>query len=309
MEEISNKIRYCKIRTITFREESEQDLKFEIFERLNTGAVSLNDQELRNCIYRGRYNKLLKELSKDSDFMYLLRLRNPERRMKDIELVLRFAAFYHLTYLNYKPPMKKFLNNDMEKYQHISESETAELKTAFKNTIMIIKSLFDNHAFKRFYKGDDKNPNGHWEPKKFNASLYDILMYSFAKEDKNKVYQQLDSIREALIYLMTSDQEFIDAIELSTSSAQAVTKRFDKWRLMLQDIIGIAQKEPRCFSLKLKQELYYDDPTCSICDQKIQNIDDAAIDHIQQYWTGGKTILKNARLTHRYCNWARPRKD
>ena len=56
-KKLQRKIRYCKIRTITFKEESEQDLKFEIFERLNTGAVSLNDQELRNCIYRGRYHQ------------------------------------------------------------------------------------------------------------------------------------------------------------------------------------------------------------------------------------------------------------
>lgn len=308
-EELQDKIRYCKIRTITFRRESEADLKFEIFERLNTGAVSLNDQELRNCIYRGPYNELLKELSKDTDFMYLLGLKKPDKRMKDIELVLRFAAFYHFTYLNYKPPMRKFLNNDMEKYQYISEVEAIELKNAFKNAVTIIKSLLDNHAFKRFYKGDEKNPNGYWEPKKFNASLYDILMYSFAKEEKNKVYQNLDSIREALIYLMTNDQDFIDAIELSTRSVQAVTNRFDKWRLTLQDTIGIAKKEPRCFSLKLKQELYDNDPTCSICGQRIQNIDDAAIDHTEQYWTGGKTIPENARLTHRYCNLARPRKD
>ena len=27
------------------------------------------------------------------------------------------------------------------------------------------------------------------------------------------------------------------------------------------------------------------------------------------YWTGGKTIPENARLAHRYCNWARSRKD
>jgi len=308
-EELQDKIRYCKIRTITFRRESEADLKFEIFERLNTGAVSLNDQELRNCIYRGLYNKLLKELSKDADFMYLLGLKKPDKRMKDIELVLRFAAFYHFTYLKYKPPMRKFLNNDMEKYQDISEVDAIELKNAFKNAVTIIKSLLDNHAFKRFYKGDEKNPNGYWEPKKFNASLYDILIYSFAREDKNEVYQNLDSIREALIYLMTNDQDFIDAIELSTSSVQAVTKRFDKWRLTLQDIIGIARKEPRCFSLKLKEELYKNDSTCAICGQKIQDIDDAAIDHIKQYWAGGKTIPENARLTHRYCNWARPRKD
>ncbi|MCQ4574442.1 MAG: DUF262 domain-containing protein [Candidatus Brocadiales bacterium] len=307
-DEMQDKTRYCKIRTITFRKESDPDLKFEIFERLNTGAVSLNDQELRNCIYRGPYNKLLKALSKEKDFMSLLGLKQPDKRMKDVELVLRFAAFYHSTYLNYKPPMRKFLNNDMQQYQGISEAQSTELRNAFKNSITIIKSLLDVHAFKRFYKGNEKDPNGYWEPKKFNASLYDILMYSFVREDKNKVYQNLDSTREALIHLMTNDRELIDSIELSTSSVQAVTKRFDKWRLVLQDIIGIAQKEPRCFSSKLKKELYDSDPTCTICCQKILKADDAAIDHIEQYWTGGKTIPENARLTHRYCNWARPRK-
>lgn len=306
-EELQDKIKYCTIRTITFKKESDLDLKFEIFERLNTGAVSLNFQELRNCMYRGPYNSLLKELAQDQDFMYLLGLKSPEDRMKDVEFVLRFAAFYHSTYLNYKPPIKRFLNEDMEKYTSIKEKEITELRTAFKNAVSIIRTLLDTHAFKRFYKGSEKNKNGFWEPKKFNASLYDILMYSFAREDKNKVYQNLDSIREALIYLMTNDQEFIDSIELSTSTIQAVQKRFDKWRLTLQDIIGIAQKEPRCFTMKLKEELYKNDSTCAICNQKINNIDDTNIDHIEQYWKGGKTIPENARLTHRYCNLARSR--
>ena len=308
-DDLQDKVSSCMLRTITFKKESDTNLKFEIFERLNTGAVSLNDQELRNCIYRGPYNKLLIELSKDKDFTYLLNLKGPDKRMKDVELVLRFAAFYHATYLKYKPPVRAFLNSDMEQHQFIKDKEAEELAAAFKNTLAIIKSLLDKNAFKRFYKGTEKNRDGYWEPKKFNASLYDILMYTFARTDKNKVYQNLDSIREALIHLMTSDQDFIDSIELSTSSVQAVTKRFDKWRHAVEDIIGIDKKEPRCFSLKLKQELYDKDPTCAICNQKIQNIDDAAVDHIKQYWTGGQTIPENARLAHRYCNAARPRKD
>lgn len=78
-KELQKKIRYYKIRTITFRKESEQDLKFEVFERLNTGSVSLNDQELRNCIYRGKYNDLLWELSEDKTFRELLRIKNQKR--------------------------------------------------------------------------------------------------------------------------------------------------------------------------------------------------------------------------------------
>ena len=108
---------------------------------------------------------------------------------------------------------------------------------------------------------------------------------------------------------MTTDQEFIDAIELSTSSVKAVTHRFDKWRMTLQSILGLGTKEARCFTYSLKQELYNANDTCAICGNKIRNIDDSAVDHIQQYWTGGKTIPENARLTHRYCNNARPRSD
>jgi hypothetical protein len=308
-EELQDKVRYCKIRTITFKRGSDSNLKFEIFERLNTGSVSLNDQELRNCIYRGLYNELLKKLCENEDFKRLMNITRPDKRMRDVELVLRFAAFFQATYLNYKPSMRRFLNEDMQRHQAISDSERAEITNAFKNSVGILRSLLGEHTFKRFYKGTASDPNGYWEPTKFNASLYDVLMFSFAKQDKNTVYQNLDSIREGFIDLMTYDEEFITSIEKSTSSVQAVTTRFDKFRLMLQAIIGIGRREPRCFSYAIKKELYDQDPTCTICGQRIHGIDDSAVDHIEQYWTGGKTIPENARLAHRYCNWSRPRKD
>jgi hypothetical protein len=308
-EGVQDRIKFKKIRTITFRQETGPDLKFEIFERLNTGAVALNDQELRNCIYRGSYNNLLKKLCENNDFRALLGLKGPEKRMRDVELVLRFAAFHNASYLGYKPSMRQFLNRDMDKNRDISPNEAKDLEKAFKDSVATIRSMLGKRAFKRFYRGDEKNPNGRWEPKKFNASLYDILMWSFARVDRNVLYRNLDSLREALINLMTSDHDFIDSIELSTSSLQAVTKRFDKWRYALEEIAGVGTKEPRCFSKELKTVLFEANNTCSICGQEIQEIDDAAIDHIEQYWTGGRTIPENARLTHRYCNWSRPRRN
>jgi hypothetical protein len=205
--------------------------------------------------------------------------------------------------------MKNFLNLDADKFRNAGREELNELQNAFKNACLIIRSLFGKEAFRRFYRGTQKDPNGWWETTAFNASLYDIMMGTFAKENKNTVFQHLDSIREALIDLMTSDEEFIESIELSTSSLQAVTKRFDKWRFALQSVIGIGRKEPRCFSRTLKDTLFQANPTCAICNNQISDIDDAAIDHIKQYWEGGKTIPENARLAHRYCNWARPRKE
>jgi hypothetical protein len=183
-------------------------------------------------------------------------------------------------------------------------------RNAFKKACQITRSMFGPHAFKRYYRGQSATDvQGRWEPKKFNASLYDIVMYTFAREDKNIIFRHLDAVREGLIHLMTEDQKFIDAIELSTSSVQAVTTRFDKWRLELQSIIGTATTEPRCFSRELKEALFKANSTCPLCGSRIIDVDDAAVDHIDQYWKGGKTIPENARLTHRYCNCARPRTE
>jgi hypothetical protein len=86
-------------------------------------------------------------------------------------------------------------------------------------------------------------------------------------------------------------------------------QRFDLWRSALGGIIGVGKKEPRCFAMQLKQALFDANNVCDICGQQIANVDDSAVDHIKQYWTGGKTIPENARLAHRYCNWSRPRTD
>ena len=309
-EELQDKIRYYQIRTVTIRSDSDPDLKFEIFERLNTGSIPLNEMEVRNCVYRGKYIELLKELAEYDIFTELVGLKKPDKRMKDIELVLRFAAFYHATYLKYKSPMKRFFNQDMERYKDIDEATANELREAFKKSTQIVKSLFGTSAFKRFYRGSLSNPNGGLlETQQFNTSLYDVLMSVFCDKDKNMVYAALDSIREGLIDLMTTNQEYIDAITVGTSDVERVRKRFDLTRMLVDDILLNHRPQPRCFSLQLKQELYDMNPTCTICDQRIQDINDAAIDHIEQYWRGGKTIPENARLTHRYCNNARPRID
>lgn len=306
-ENLQDKIRYYPIRAITILYDSDPELKFKIFERLNTGAVPLNDMELRNCIYHGEYIEMLKQLAQDPDFRQLLGLKKPEPRMHDVELVLRFAAFYHETYLKYQSPMKRFLNQDMKKYQQITKADADELRRAFKNSVQIVKSLFGASAFKRFYAGSKSNPNGNWEPKQFNASLYDVMMGVFWNREKNRVYAALDSLREGFIDLMTSNEEFVDAVLIGTSEQGKVKKRFRLAEALVDDILENHKKQPRCFSLQLKKELFDRDQTCSLCHQQISSIDDAAIDHIQQYWRGGQTIPENARLTHRYCNTARSR--
>lgn len=104
---------------------------------------------------------------------------------------------------------------------------------------------------------------------------------------------------------MTHDIEFIDTITVTTDRKDKIYARFDKWLSSLKEIAGTPKTETRTFSLEYKRQLWESNPSCSICGQKIHVADDAEVDHIEQFWRGGKTIPVNARLTHRYCNRAR----
>jgi hypothetical protein len=307
-EELQDRIQDYPLRTVTLLRHSDPDLKFEIFERLNTGSEPLNDMELRNCVHRGTYNLFLKELAAEPDFLALLGLTKPDKRMRDVELVLRFASFFHATYLQYTPPMKRFYNHDMERWKDISPNDAEKLRGAFKNSLTLIRSLLGTqNAFKRYYRGDSQNPNGRWELKRFNASLYDVLMGVFWDKDKNQVMASLDSLREGWIDLLINNADFQRAIEIGTSAEDMVRLRFDLARQWIEGTLREHRIEPRCFSRELKKNLFDANPTCALCGQSISEVDDAAVDHIEQYWRGGKTIPENARLTHRYCNSARPR--
>ena len=101
------------------------------------------------------------------------------------------------------------MTEEMKKYRYISKEDAGFLKEGFKNAVSLIRSLLGKNAFKRFYRGDARNFDGHWEPKKFNASLFDILMWSMARADKNRAMGHLDSILEGFVSLMTYDDEFI----------------------------------------------------------------------------------------------------
>ena len=45
-----------------FDKKSHMEYLFTIFHRLNTGGMKLNNQEIRNCIYGGPFNELLRDL-------------------------------------------------------------------------------------------------------------------------------------------------------------------------------------------------------------------------------------------------------
>lgn len=301
--EYQEKILGATLRLIVIERESDPDVKFEVFKRLNLGAMQLNDQELRNCVMRGSYNDLLKDLSSNRHLLKIMGLDEPHYRMKDRELILRFFAMWRNTHLKYKGPMKQFLNREMETYRNAAESELIKMRKVFEKSIEMAFAVFGNQAFRRFNAGKASSPNGSWEKNKLNLALWDTLLYTFSYYDKSQIIPIADSIREEFLDLMTTDHTFVEYITSTTDKAERVQYRADVWRQKLQSLVSDTQ--PRNFTLEFKVKLYNANPTCEICKQRLHDVDDAEVDHIEHYWRGGKTIPENARLTHRHCNRAR----
>ena len=90
---MQEKILDTPIRSIVVDAAKNSDLRYEVFERLNRGSMVLNEQELRNCVYRGPFNDLLAELEDDWSWRKVKGGDAPEPRFKEREIILRFFAF------------------------------------------------------------------------------------------------------------------------------------------------------------------------------------------------------------------------
>jgi uncharacterized protein with PIN domain len=299
-KEAQTKIKTTTIHTILIKKESPEDIKFEIFERLNTGSIKLNEDELRNSVYRGNYIKLLAELENDSDFHSLVKNDRYKKRMIYRGMFLRFFAFSEKTYLNYSASMKQFLNKELRDNQKLSDVKYTEYKKRFKHCVELVKMTFGENAFRRFVIDGSKGVNGQWT-KGINTALFDVQMCGFIHYTKHDIAPHTDRIREAMIELILNDK-FFQSIAVRTNDKDQVQTRFKMWFQSLDDIIGKVEDSQRAFKYETKKLLFKQDSTCQICKQQILMLEDSEVDHKIPFSKGGKTVIENAQLAHRFCN-------
>lgn len=309
-ENLQNKLENAYLRTFQIPNTMPKDMLFQVFERLNTGGTSLNSMEIRNCIYRGKLNSLIKELSQYAPFVECVNQKNISQRMKDRNLVLRFLAFYecHYTKCIQSKGLDSFLNDFCENFRNPTDKKIQEFKDKFINSMNICKTIFGNNSFRTRKSSNGRNC-GEWSSS-VNAILFQIISVSFANYNYSDIIKRSDIIYEDFLDLL-QDDKFILAVAggRHTSKHENIEYGFKCWNDRLRIIMdNIDDKEPRCFSKEIKVELFQQNPTCKICQQEIKLINDAHIDHDEYYWRGGKTIPENARLVHRKCNLDRSKK-
>ncbi|OGP55548.1 MAG: hypothetical protein A2Y65_00895 [Deltaproteobacteria bacterium RBG_13_52_11] len=152
---------------------------YHIYERLNTGGTGLVPQEIRNSTYHGPFNDLLLELNKNPMWRAIFGKSQPDSRMRDVELIVRFFALFDDSY-PYTKPMKQFLNTFMGLHQQDISRDPYE--TVFLTTI---KKVHDSLGKKPFHV-----------KRGINVAAFDSVMVAFARStlvpsDVSLRYEQL----------------------------------------------------------------------------------------------------------------------
>jgi len=118
-----------------YSKKSHKQYLFTIFHRLNTGGNKLTNQEIRNCIYGGGLNTLLRELAQYENFRLMLNLETGlTYRFTYEELILRLFAFSEKR-SSYKGGLANFLNNYMDDNRELDEIDSAKKRHDFQRTI------------------------------------------------------------------------------------------------------------------------------------------------------------------------------
>jgi uncharacterized protein DUF262 len=221
--------RFLKMRTlrvVIISIDSHPNMKFEIFERLNTGAITLNAQELRNSIYRGPFNALLHELARHQVLRTLIGTKIPRKRMVDEELILRFFAL-HAGLDRYRTPLKRFLNDYMGRVRHADAQTLDDFRGLFAQTLRTVAALFASRAFRV------TDAQGKPVESTVNRALFDTQMLACSWAKKSVGKQQANKVKRQIAALF-SDEDFLDSIQRATGDRSRTLKRLRDTSAALQ---------------------------------------------------------------------------
>jgi uncharacterized protein with ParB-like and HNH nuclease domain len=182
-ETLQVKLEDATLRTFELVPRTPKDLVFTIFERLNTGGTKLNQMEIRNCLYRGSLNNLIKELVDYQEFISVLNQKSLRNRMADRAFVLSFLAFYEKTHLKVKRSLAGFLNDFLNEYQYANQSKLDEWKNQFKKSMRASYTIFGDWGFRlRRTDRESSRGRGEWSPRP-NRPVFQAISVAFCDYD------------------------------------------------------------------------------------------------------------------------------
>lgn len=230
-----------------------EEVKFNVFKRINTGGMQLTSQEIRNALYGGPATRLLNELSATKEFKTATTCSVKDNRMEDKELILRFLAFhlrdpfkYGKTYnidnwlseamiiINALPNLdnrdfKKLIAKGKVNKDDILITSTDKLKKDFILAMCRGYNLFGEHAFRKSCPGQRRTP--------INKSLFEtwgVLLSQLNETEYNNLVKSKNDLMKEYESILRDDRFIID-ISRDSMKKTSVENRYTKIRNLINN--------------------------------------------------------------------------
>lgn len=198
-------------------------VKYILFKRLNTGGISLTNQEIRNAVYSGPAIETIKTMANSEEFKRATEYRVEKRRKTDMDFASRFAAFYIQGWSNYKPDLESFINVSMEILRDKwDQKDRDKMVMDFRKAMDLSYRIFGNWAFRR-----RRGRNVRRSP--INKACFEVIGVLLSKIDDDKqriLLERKELLVDNLIVAMGSNQSYWDSFSGGTGKRYAVNLRF-----------------------------------------------------------------------------------
>jgi len=160
-------IEEAELQVYLIKPNTPDDLKFNIFRRVNTGGLPLNQQEIRHAMHQLRAASYLQELAQSDHFRMATGGEIKSARMTDREFVNRFLAFYLRDNLPEYKEMDSHLNAALKYIDTCPGGELEEIRDSFYRALDLLTTALGPFAFRRM---TSKGPK-----KALNKALFEVF--------------------------------------------------------------------------------------------------------------------------------------
>lgn len=222
-------IRNMIIKSAENDENDEHLARYEIFNRLNSGGINLNGQEIRMSLYSSKFLNLLIELNNNPTWRNFFGKQKPDNRLKDIELILRLFAMLiagnnevHKSYPNtskilYQNSILSFLNNFANFSKEFDDAQLENFSKIWKSFMDSIQGI-DISVFSNTNEELSK-------VKKISVPVFEAIFYGLYRDKIKEQNLGKVDINEDLIKELKSINGFLDACNDKTTSKYNVNNR------------------------------------------------------------------------------------
>jgi hypothetical protein len=232
------------LRTTLIRNWHTESLLYKIFLRLNVENTPLSPQELRQALHPGDFINFLDDESiKNQALRKILKSQNPDPRMRDVELLLRYVGLHHFL-SDYRGNLKVFLDMTCKKLNKDWKEKETEVRytvSQFEKAVQTTTTIFGEENIFRVWLSSSNTYRG-----KFNRAILDVMVFYFSDPVISEAAEKNPAgVEKAFKELCSSsNSEFREAVEKSTTSIRETHTRLSLWGKALLKVLDVEFNVP-----------------------------------------------------------------